>query len=74
MEIGWSGTISLKKIVLNPGNANPIIGWRWGWWNNIVPTQTFRCFIENNKIAWKEGNFPLTKKDKTPEKDNSANK
>ena len=81
MDIGWPGNISLKKIVLNPGNANPITRWYWGWWENLVPTGTFRCFIENNKIAWREGDIPLTEKEKT-EKDkiatlmftNSANK
>ena len=63
MDIGWPGNISLSRVVLNPGNANPITKWCWGWWSNLVPTGTFRCLIEKDKIAWKEENFPLIGKD-----------
>ena len=47
--------ISLKKIYVNPGTPKEMVNWYWGWWEGLVPTGIYSCYLEKDSSkCWKQ--------------------
>ena len=52
--------ISLKKFETNPGTPEEITNWYWGWWEGLIPTGTYSCYLEKNGLkCWRPDNCVL---------------
>ena len=53
--------ISLKKIDINPGTPKEMTNWYWGWWEGLIPTGTYSCYLEKNGLkCWRPDNCVLS--------------
>jgi hypothetical protein len=57
---------TLNKIIIKPlsgygtATARPITKYCWGWWEGLVPTGTYSCYLDKNGLkCWRPDNCPL---------------